>query len=758
MNIKDPKNSVHVEQFGEHSENTDSESQNTAMQSTNPVEDKAGDEVKKVKEPKVKVTPNLKPDEDINAGPVEGEVGMVEPEKTGIKGKTAVEEKVSTEEEEKDDKAEVEAVETEVGSESGEEVALPTPEEHKEEIAEDTTVEEEVVVHAKDKKTVEDQTNKNIDKKKESADDSSSSTVSGEDATVNYNLLSREDLVSMLDDLVSGKNITDIRDDVEIIKIAFYKKQRAEIDEAKESFIAGGGSPDEFQSPEDSEEERFKELLKRYRDLKSDLSRVDDNDKESNLKEKYRIIDEIKELLNRDESINKTFQEFRELQKRWHDVGVVPQQSLKDLWENYHYHVEKFYDYIKINKELRDLDLKKNLEAKIGLCEKAEALLLEPNVVNAFQTLQKFHDQWREIGPVPKEKRTEIWERFRDATSKINKKHQSYYQELKESQKKNLESKTVLCDKAEELALVEPENHDEWVKKTNEMMELQKVWKTIGFAPKKDNNRIYARFRSACDKFFEKKREFYAHNMEEQQNHLQQKLDLCIQAESLQDSTDWKITTDELIRLQRKWKGIGPVPRKNSDEVWKRFRAACDKFFTRKADFFSKIDSTYENNLKSKEELIEEISAFKLSDNQKQNLKQLNDFQRRWSEIGFVPFEKKDEIMQKFRVAINKHYDNLELDDHRKSMLKFRNKIDTIRQKPRPEVKMRFEREKLMNKLQQLKSDISLWENNIGFFANTQNAGSMVRDFEQKIVDAKEKMTLLEEKIILIDDLDGDED
>ncbi|HYW94541.1 MAG TPA: DUF349 domain-containing protein [Bacteroidales bacterium] len=726
MNIKDPKNSVRDEQFDRNAENMDVENNPAGAQESNPepettsgkpekesVHDTGHDEGSQVKE-------DVGEEVSLNAdtGKVDG---------TGGDSETKVP----------------------AGKESG----LEEPEE------------ESLGDSAKQEDDSPGPTGKSPDSGDEThqADTSSKKArqpgkKKPEKETVNYNLLSREDLVGMLEDLISSKNISDIRDEVEAIKIAFYKKQRTDHEKAKEEFVANGGNSDEFEAEEDPEEEKFKNLLKKFKDLKVDISRVDDDEKEANLREKYKIIEEIKELVNRDESINKTFQEFRDLQRRWHDVGVVPQQSLKDLWETYHYHVEKFYDYIKINKELRDLDLKKNMESKIGLCEKAEALLLEPNVVNAFQTLQNYHDQWREIGPVPKEKRTEIWERFKDATSKINKRHQHYYQELKESQKKNLESKTVLCEKSEELAKLNPSSHDEWVKKTNEMLELQKVWKTIGFAPKKDNNRIYARFRSACDLFFEKKREFYAQNMQEQQNHLQQKLDLCVQAEALQDSTDWKGTTDEMIRLQKKWKSIGPVPRKFSDEVWKRFRAACDRFFNQKSDFFSKIDTTYEKNLEAKEKLIEEIVNLKLTDNQKDNLKKLNDFQRRWSQIGFVPYEKKDEIMQNFREAINSHYDNLEMDDHKKSMLKFRNKLENISQKPRPGIKMRFEREKLMNKLQQIRNDISLWENNIGFFADTQKAESMVKDFEQKIEDAKARIKLLEEKIILIDELDTDED
>lgn len=423
------------------------------------------------------------------------------------------------------------------------------------------------------------------------------------------------------------------------------------------------------------------------------------------------------------------------------------------MWENYHYHVEKFYDFIKINKELRDLDLKKNLEAKIELCEKAEALLLETNLVQAFKTLQKYHEQWREIGPVPKEQRSEIWERFKDATSKINKKHQQYYQDLKDQQKKNLESKTVLCEKAEILAEAELNEHAEWVVKTREILDLQKVWKTIGFAPKKDNNRIYARFRAACDKFFERKRKFYAQNLEDQNENLQKKIDLCVEAESHKDSTDWKKTSDDLIRLQREWKMIGPVPRKQSDEVWKRFRAACDHFFNRRADFFANIDATYEENLKEKEKLIKEIVVFKPGENQKENIGILNEFQKRWAGIGYVPLDKKDEITQQYREAIDAKFDSLKMDDHKKNMLKFKTRVEGIMQKPRYEIKLRFEREKLMNKLQQLKSDISVWENNIGFFADTKKADSMISDFENKIKLAHEKIKLLEDKISYIDEV-----
>lgn len=573
---------------------------------------------------------------------------------------------------------------------------------------------------------------------------------------IQYSLLSKKDLVKVLDDLLSETGRSDKGREVEEIKSAFYKKHKEELSALRKKFVEDGGQESDFTPPFNEEEAEMKDLLKRYREQKHQQIKVLEEEKELNLKKKYEIIKEIEELIHKDESINRTFQDFRDLQNRWHEIGVVPQKDLKALWENYHYNVEKFYDFIKINKELRDLDLKKNHEAKIDLCEKAESLLLETNLVQAFKTLQKYHEQWREIGPVPKEQRAEIWERFKEATSKINKKHQQFYQDLKEQQKKNLESKTILCEKAEELITEEINDHSSWVKKTHEILELQKVWKTIGFAPKKDNNSIYARFRAACDKFFERKRSFYAQNLEDQGDNLKEKIKLCEQAESIKDSTDWRKTSDELISMQKKWKTIGPVPRKQSDEVWKRFRAACDHFFNRRSDFFANMDSVYNENLKAKEALIEEIVKFKPGDDQKKNIHILNEYQKKWAGIGFVPISKKDEISQKYRDAIDAAFDSLEMDDHKKNMLKFRTRVEGILRKPRSEVKLRFEREKLMNKLQQLKNDIGVWENNIGFFASTKKADSMISEFENKIKSAHEKIKLLEDKISYIDEVAPD--
>ncbi len=574
---------------------------------------------------------------------------------------------------------------------------------------------------------------------------------------VDYSTLSLVELINALRELVSNAREQDVKDDVDNIKINFYKKYRASVEEEKKKFIEGGGVEEDFKSENTPYEEDLKNLLKEYRDLRGDMMKKQEGEKEENLRIKYEIIDEIKNLVNRKESINKTFQEFRELQQKWRDTGLVPQSKLKDLWETYHHHVENFYDYIKINKELRDLDLKKNMEVKIGLCEKAEELLVEPSVIKAFNILQKYHEQWREIGPVPREKKEELWERFKSATSKINKKHQEYFENRKVEQKKNLEAKTVLCEKAEEIANRELDSNKDWEVRSKELIELQKVWRTIGFAPKKDNNRIYERFRNACDKFFDRKREFYAQNKELQMNNLQIKTDLCVQAEALKDSTDWKKTTDEFIRIQKKWKEVGPVPRKHSDTIWKRFRAACDFFFDQKSNHFSHVDEEQVENLKLKKALIDEVKKYTLTKNDEVDLDQMKEFQRRWNEIGHVPYKEKDVVMNDFREAINVHFDNLKLDDQKRNMLKFRNKMENISGSAKGHNKMRFERDKYVTKLKQLENDLQLLNNNIGFFANTKNAEALIGDVNKKIADTQEKIKMLKEKIRIIDGMEDDE-
>jgi hypothetical protein len=574
---------------------------------------------------------------------------------------------------------------------------------------------------------------------------------------VDYSGYSKTDLVDTLALLIENRPPSEIRGDVDRIKVLFYKKLKAEAEERKSKFLEAGGKIEEYRIWVDPLEAQVKHLLEKFREKKSDFNKIQEAEKYENLKKKYDIIDRIKELVNREESINKTFHEFRSLQNEWHSIGVVPQNALKDLWENYHHHVEIFYDYIKINKELRDLDLRKNLEAKVKLCEKAEELLLEPNPVNAFRFLQDYHNQWREIGPVPPESKNEVWERFKEATSQINKRHHEYFEKQKDDQRKNLEAKLALCEEVEAINLAEIKNFKDFDEKAEKVVALQKMWRTIGFAPKKQNNRIYQRFRDACDSFFEKKRAFYADNKEMQQNNLQLKIELCIQAEALQESTDWKATSDALIQLQKEWKEIGPVPRKQSEKIWKRFRKACDNFFNRKSEFFSNLDTTYEDNLKAKIAIIEELEKFEPGTDVQAAFERLKDIQRKWTEIGFVPFNKKDEITNRYRNALNKEFDKLKIGDEDKSILKYRSKLDNLKTNPKASRKIRNERDKFVTKIKQLESDIVLWENNIGFFTKSINADTMIREVEEKIENAKKMIKTLEEKVKMIDQSGIDE-
>jgi hypothetical protein len=571
---------------------------------------------------------------------------------------------------------------------------------------------------------------------------------------IDYSKYTQVELVNALRDLIDSADENDIKPEIEAIKSVFYKHRNENIEQARATFIEEGGNEEEFVPEEDPYENDIREQLKRFGQLRKEHNKQIDSEKEDNLKRKFEIIEKIKGLINNEESINKTFNEFRELQREWREIGLVPQSKMKNLWDTYHFHVENFYDYIKINRELRDLDLKKNLELKIELCESAEELLAEPSILKAFNTLQKYHEQWREIGPVPRENKDDVWERFKLITSIINKKHQEFFESKKTEQKKNLDAKTALCEKVEEICDSEIESFKDWDSKSRELVELQKIWRTIGFAPKKDNNRIYDRFRTACDTFFNKKREFYSKNKEIQQNNLQQKIDLCVQAESLRDNTDWKKATQDFINIQKKWKEIGPIPRKHSDVVWKRFRAACDFFFDKKSEHFSDVDSEQIDNLKLKEGLIAELENFKPVADVNENLKLLKDIQRRWTEIGHVPFKKKDILQNKFREEIGKLFDQLSINEDKRNLLKFKTKMSSFSESSRGQSKMRMEREKYMTKLKQLENDLVLLENNIGFFTMSKNAKALIEDVNKKIEDTRQRIESLKEKIRVIDEME----
>ncbi len=643
-------------------------------------------------------------------------------------------------------------------------VSVDQPEEKEEvasvETSEDKSDESASVETTEDKSDESASVETTADKSEESAsaenttDKSDESDPDFELPPVDYSSYSRKELVETLELLLNNRPTTEIKDNIDRIRITFYRKFKEENEQLRKAFVNEGGKIEDFEPAADEDEERLKTLLERYREKRNDQNRVQEAEKHENLARKNAIIENIKDLVNREESINKTFQEFRSLQSEWHNVGMVPQGALKDMWENYHLAVEIFYDYIKINKELRDLDIRKNMELKIGLCEKAEALLLEANPVNAFRELQELHNRWREVGPVPRESKEELWERFKEATSAINKRHHEYFETQKDEQRKNLDAKMAICEKVEEINKLELSSFKDFDNRSNEIVELQKVWRTIGFAPKKQNKKIYQRFRDACDQFFEKKRLFYAENKGIQVNNLELKTELCVKAEALQESTDWKGTTDALIKLQKEWKEVGPVPRKQSEKVWKRFRKACDTFFNNKSKHFSSVDSSYEANLEKKLKLVDELEVMQAvagTQDIKEQFERLKGIQREWAETGFVPIAKKDELTAAYRKALNAIFEKLKLSDEEKNLLRYRNKVENMKGSNKPARKGRGDRDKFITRIKQLESDIVLWENNIGFFAKSKKADAMIKEVEERIENAKNTIKSLEEKINIID-------
>lgn len=559
----------------------------------------------------------------------------------------------------------------------------------------------------------------------------------------------KQELVDILTDLLQNRSIQSLRADVEAVKVAFYKVHRGELDAQRKSFVEAGGLIEEFVPAADECEKRLKDLFVVYRSKRDEFLSMLESDKEKNYQSKLAIVEELKELLGSSETLNHTFTQFRELQNRWREIGPVPASTVKDLWETYNLHVENFYSFIKINKELRDLDLKKNFEAKNALCEQAEALMLETSVVDSFHKLQKLHDQWRETGPVALELKEQLWARFRDASTQVNKRHQDYFENIKTEQTANLTLKEELCAKTEELCAQAMTTRKEWLKASEQLIEIQKVWKTIGFAPKKDNAKIYERFRAACDKFFELKREFYLQAKTEMDHNLELKNEICAQAESLKESEDWKKTTDALIELQKKWKEVtGPVPRRYSDQVWKRFRAACDYFFERKSKHFSGVEQEHEQNLEKKQALLAEIAAF-IEAGEQITFDIVKGYQRRWTEVGFVPIKQKDAIAAEYRKLIDKLFATLRSGNRSRGIEKFKDRVSGMQNSGGRGVK--YERERLVSKLKQLESDVAVLENNIGFFSQSKGAEAMIEGVKVKIAKTREQMKEVVEKIKILD-------
>ena len=559
-------------------------------------------------------------------------------------------------------------------------------------------------------------------------------------------------LVELLEETVQDPDVVKIKNKVTAIKVQFLKLNKEDKERELEQYISDGGDADNYVHSDDPLEVRFKEAFNLFKNNKAKYNEKQELIKAENLVKKNAILEELKQLIDSEETLKKTYDDFKELQERWKEIGQVPAANITDLWNNYHYLVERFFDKVRIDRDLRDLDMKKNLEAKIELCEKAEELLLEKSLTKSFRLLQKYHDNWKEIGPVPQDKKDEIWERFKSATDKINQVRRDHYAKIQSEQTANYEAKLALCEKAEEYVNEPIESINAWQKKSAELSELFKVWRTIGPAQKKQNEIIWNRFKAAMDQFFDTKKEFFGKMKEQQFENYALKVQLCVDAEALQDSSDWRRATEQLKKLQEEWKKIGPVPRRHSDKIWKRFRTACDHFFSRKSEHFTNIKGEEDQNLAAKKEIIEQLKAYEIKKDRNENMEAIKAFQRRWMEIGHVPIRQKDTINSEYRKAVDAIFEQMKNNQNEISTNEYRELMGGLKDDPEAQNKIRRERNLLSGKIQRLKEEISVLENNIGFFSNSKQSELMRAEYEKKINKAKNDLKVLEAKLKIINE------
>ena len=572
-----------------------------------------------------------------------------------------------------------------------------------------------------------------------------------EKTVVSTNKLSKEEILDNLATLVESTTET-ARNEVEALKQAFYKIHRNEIEELKNTFLKNGGEETDFVAPEDETENKLKELLTIYKEKRSAILAEEEKVKAANYALKLQLIDQLKALTESQEDFNKLYNDFKEIQQKWKEIKNVPQEYVNDLWKNYQIYCEKFYDLIKINNQFRDYDFKKNLELKTSLCETVEKLQTETDVVSAFHQLQKLHQQWREIGPVAKDLRDELWNRFKTASTIINKRHQEHFETLKSKEQDNLEAKTAICEQIENIDFAALKSFKDWEDKNKEIISLQEKWKTIGFAPKKSNVKIFERFRTACDVYFNRKSEFYKNIKEEMEKNLALKKALCEKAEALKDSTDWKNTSEKLIALQKEWKTIGAVTRKHSDTIWKRFITACDYFFEQKNKNMSSQKNVEQTNLAAKIALIEKIKAIDES-NHNEAISILKGYMAEWNAIGHVPFKEKDKIYKEYHEAIDNQFDRFRVDQSDRKMQAFRNNLNELGNGEKGKGKLFNEREKLIRMYERMKNELQTYENNIGFLSiSSKGGGGLFKEMERKIEKLKDEMALTIKKIEAIDE------
>ena len=536
------------------------------------------------------------------------------------------------------------------------------------------------------------------------------------------------------------------RTELEALKQTFYKLRIAEVEAAKKEFVENGGNPEDFTPEKDPYEERFKEIMSAIKEKRNALKAEEEQEKQDNLEKKQAILERMKELAENPDEANKAYNEFKQLQADWKEIKKIPAANINELWKSYQLYSEKFYDIIKLNNEFREYDFKKNLELKLHLCEAAEKLAEEEDVISAFHQLQKLHQEYRETGPVAKEQREEVWNRFKAASSVVNRRHQQHFEEIKEKEQRNLDEKTGICEIVEAMDYDKMTTFQHWHDKTEEILALQAKWKTIGYAPQKLNTKIFERFRAACDEFFKRKTEYFKSLKSGMNENLEKKRALCEQAEALKDSTDWKATSETLTKLQKDWKKIGPVSKKYSEPIWKRFVSACDYFFEQKAKATSSQKSVEHENLDKKKAIIDQLEEINKEETSIDETV-IRNLMKEWNGIGHVPFKDKDKVYKQYRSVVDELFDKLNLSASEKKLNNFKTIISG------KENNLYREREKLVRTYENLKAEIKTYENNLGFLTSASKKGnSLVNEMNRKVEKLKADLELISKKIAVIDE------
>ena len=559
---------------------------------------------------------------------------------------------------------------------------------------------------------------------------------------------SKEEVLARLKELASSEETPD-KEEVDHLKTVFYKMHVAERDEKQRQYLEAGGDPEKYQVLPDDDEKEFKVAMGVIREKRAALFMQQEAEKQENLKRKQEIIEKIKAMATSPDEANKSFQDFKALQQEWKEIKAVPAEKANELWRNYQLYVEQFYDLLNLNREAREYDFKKNLEIKTKLCEAAEKLADESDVISAFHQLQELHQQYREAGPVAKELREEIWARFKAASTVINKKHQQHFEGLREKEEENLRRKTELCEKVETIAKEENKSASDWEKRTKEIIEIQTEWKTIGFAPQKMNVKIFERFRAACDDFFSRKAEFFKQMKERMAENAKKKKALVEKAQAVADSTEWKSTSDKLIALQKEWKTIGTAPKKVGDQLWNDFLSACNRFFEARNAANAGVRNEEHANLSKKREIIEKLKA--VAEEKAEDLQEkVQQLVEEYSTIGHVPFKDKDKLYKEYHEIVDKLFSDLHISNAKRRLDNFKSNLKNVAK--RGEEALDNERARLMRRYEQLKQEVQTYENNLGFLnASSKKGNSLIDEMNRKVQKLKDEAKLVREKIKAID-------